>query len=97
MEGASKLMKLATLLCMVVLCKAIESPQYAVVHEESDFEVRLYSQSTWMSACVREELSFAKATLLGFHRYPTSYLVYFEFNFKCYYHWRSILSQFSQL
>lgn len=68
MERASKLMKLATLLGMVVLCKAIESPQYAIVHEESDFEVRLYTQSTWVSARVREELSFAKATLLGFHR-----------------------------
>lgn len=61
-------MKLVNLLCLVVLCNSIESPQYAVVHSESDFEVRLYGDSTWMSAPVRQ-LSFEKATLLGFHRY----------------------------
>lgn len=52
---------------LVCLCKAIESPQYSVVHAESDFEVRLYVNSTWMSAPVNE-LSFEKATLFGFHR-----------------------------
>ncbi|KAL9372746.1 hypothetical protein Peur_034990 [Populus x canadensis] len=55
------------LLNLVGLCKAIESPQYAVVHAEPDFEVRLYVNSTWMSAPVNE-LSFEKATLFGFHR-----------------------------
>ncbi|KAB5525010.1 hypothetical protein DKX38_022759 [Salix brachista] len=52
---------------LVCLCKAIESPQYEVVHAESDFEVRSYVNSTWMSAPVNE-LSFEKATLFGFHR-----------------------------
>ncbi|KAJ4840189.1 hypothetical protein Tsubulata_002937 [Turnera subulata] len=57
----------AVLLFMAVSCKAIESPQYAVVHAESDFEIRVYRKSTWMSAPVNE-LSFEKATLFGFHR-----------------------------
>ncbi|XP_021889040.1 heme-binding protein 2-like isoform X2 [Carica papaya] len=52
---------------VVVPCKAIESPQYMVVHSESDFDIRLYWDSTWMSASVRD-LSFQKATLYGFHR-----------------------------
>ncbi|KAL5813832.1 hypothetical protein ACOSQ4_024473 [Xanthoceras sorbifolium] len=66
-QRSSMLMNVVILpLCLVVLCTAIESPQYAVVHSESDFEVRLYRDSAWMSARVRE-LSFEKATLLGFH------------------------------
>lgn len=56
------------LLCLVVLCGATESPQYEVVHAESDFEIRHYRDATWMSATVNE-LSFQKATLFGFHRY----------------------------
>ncbi|KAG6635151.1 hypothetical protein CIPAW_11G023300 [Carya illinoinensis] len=57
------------LLCSVSLglCNAIESPQYTVVHTESDFEIRLYRDSTWMSAPVKD-ISFRKATKLGFHR-----------------------------
>lgn len=50
------------------LCHAIESPQYTVVHSESDFEIRLYRQSTWMSA-QSKDISFEKATKFGFHRY----------------------------
>jgi hypothetical protein len=50
------------------LCNALESPQYTVVHSESDFEIRLYRDSTWMSAPVKD-ISFDKATKLGFHRY----------------------------
>ncbi|KAF5476764.1 hypothetical protein F2P56_003468 [Juglans regia] len=49
------------------LCNAIESPQYTVVHTESDFEIRLYRDSTWISAPVKD-ISFQKATKLGFHR-----------------------------
>ncbi|XP_030937584.1 heme-binding protein 2-like [Quercus lobata] len=49
------------------LCQAIESPQYSVVHSESDFEIRLYRQSTWMSA-PSKDISFEKATKFGFHR-----------------------------
>ncbi|XP_010915964.1 uncharacterized protein [Elaeis guineensis] len=44
-----------------------ESPEYTVVHSESDFEVRLYRESAWMSAPT-DEVSFEKATKLGFHR-----------------------------
>ncbi|XP_062168297.1 uncharacterized protein LOC133874486 [Alnus glutinosa] len=49
------------------LCYALESPQYTVVHSESNFEIRLYRDSTWMSAPVKD-ISFDKATKLGFHR-----------------------------
>lgn len=66
-EGRKMLMKVVSLLCLLVLSNAIESPKYEVVHSESDFDVRLYAESTWMSASVRE-LSFEKATLFGFHR-----------------------------
>ncbi|ONI01140.1 hypothetical protein PRUPE_6G124100 [Prunus persica] len=61
------------LLAMVVLpnflcvCNAIESPQYSVVHSESDFEIRLYRETSWMSAPVKD-ISFEKATRNGFHR-----------------------------
>ncbi|XVE57176.1 hypothetical protein DITRI_Ditri04bG0070800 [Diplodiscus trichospermus] len=55
------------LLCLVVLCRATESPQYEVVHAESDFEIRHYRGATWMSATVND-FSFQKATLFGFHR-----------------------------
>ncbi|CAN0890358.1 Heme-binding protein 2 [Linum grandiflorum] len=56
-----------SLVALLGLSAAIESPQYSVVHQESDFEIRLYRESTWMTAHV-DELSFQKATLLGFHR-----------------------------
>ncbi|CAO2826399.1 unnamed protein product [Amaranthus hypochondriacus] len=47
--------------------KAIESPQFTVIHTESEFEIRVYRDSTWMSAPV-DHLSFHQATKLGFHR-----------------------------
>jgi len=46
---------------------SIESPQYTVIHAESDFEIRLYRASTWISTPV-EDISFSKATQLGFHK-----------------------------
>ncbi|KAL3835221.1 hypothetical protein ACJIZ3_009957 [Penstemon smallii] len=50
-------------------CKTYESPQYTVVHSESDFEVRFYSDSSWMTAPAPvDEISFEKATRNGFHR-----------------------------
>lgn len=49
------------------LSKAAESPQYTVMHSESDFEIRLYKESVWMSAPARE-ISFEKATKDGYHR-----------------------------
>ncbi|KAG8378813.1 hypothetical protein BUALT_Bualt07G0023900 [Buddleja alternifolia] len=47
--------------------KALESPQYTIVHSESDFEVRFYRETVWMTAPVNE-ISFEKATKIGFHR-----------------------------
>jgi hypothetical protein len=44
-----------------------ESPQYSTVHAESDFEVRLYDDTVWMSA-PSDHTSFHVATKLGFHR-----------------------------
>ncbi|MED6197970.1 hypothetical protein PIB30_061768 [Stylosanthes scabra] len=56
------------LVCLVAVCSAIETPQYTVVHEESEFEIRLYRDSVWMSAPSPLQLSFQKATWDGFHR-----------------------------
>lgn len=53
---------------LVLFGQAIESPQYKVVHSESDFELRQYGESAWMSALVGETTSFEKATKDGFHR-----------------------------
>ncbi|KAL6318542.1 hypothetical protein AAG906_000620 [Vitis piasezkii] len=58
---------LISILCCLALCKGIESPEFAVIHAESDFEVRLYPESTWMTASVRD-ISFEKSTWNGFHR-----------------------------
>lgn len=58
---------LLNLWCFLSLYIAIESPQYAVVHSESDFEIRFYRKSTWISAPVQNP-SFEKATKNGFHR-----------------------------
>ncbi|XP_028754478.1 heme-binding protein 2-like isoform X1 [Neltuma alba] len=49
------------------LASAIEGPRYKVVRSESDFEVRLYDESSWMSASVRGS-SFNLSTASGFHR-----------------------------
>ena len=56
-------------LCLVGVCKAVESPEYTVAHSESEFEIRLYTQSTWMSASVPFIISFEKATRIGYHRF----------------------------
>ncbi|MQM21000.1 hypothetical protein Taro_054029 [Colocasia esculenta] len=58
------------LVCICVLVspsRGVESPQFTVVHAESEFEVRLYRESSWMSAPSRE-FSFDRATKQGFHR-----------------------------
>lgn len=47
---------------------AIESPHYAVVHSESDFEIRLYGEDFWASALVQRS-SFQNSTKQGFHRF----------------------------
>ncbi|XP_072998437.1 uncharacterized protein [Typha latifolia] len=54
-------------LALLGLANGIESPEYTVIHSESDFEIRIYRDSAWMSA-LTDEISFEKATRLGFHR-----------------------------
>lgn len=55
------------LLSLVSLSESTESPQYSVIHSESDFEIRVYRDSVWMSSPVND-LSFHQATKFGFHR-----------------------------
>nr|AVY91778.1 SOUL heme-binding [Saccharum hybrid cultivar SP80-3280] len=45
-----------------------ETPQYTMVHAESDFEVRLYRDTVWMSTPTPDIPSFHVATKLSFHR-----------------------------
>ncbi|KAJ3694499.1 hypothetical protein LUZ60_009979 [Juncus effusus] len=52
---------------LIVPGRAIESPQYTVVHTDSDFEIRLYRTTAWISA-PSDAVSFEKATKSGFHR-----------------------------
>ncbi|KAJ4972671.1 hypothetical protein NE237_005845 [Protea cynaroides] len=67
MEKSSMLLVFVTFFCFLISCNGIESPQFTVLHSESDFEIRLYRESSWMSASVRG-ISFEKATRGGFHR-----------------------------
>ncbi|KAF4366161.1 hypothetical protein F8388_014879 [Cannabis sativa] len=49
--------------------RSIELPQYKIVYSESDFEVRLYPECSWMSALVTLPTnSFQNSTKQGFHR-----------------------------
>lgn len=52
-----------------------ESPSYRVVHLESDFEIRLYKELSWMSALVHGT-SFLNSTRDGFHRFPSPIFPY---------------------
>ncbi|KAF8005931.1 hypothetical protein BT93_K0267 [Corymbia citriodora subsp. variegata] len=66
--GLAVMVSLLSLLSLfAAACNAIESPQYTIVHAESDFEVRLYGSSSWMSA-LASDLSFEQATLNGYQR-----------------------------
>ncbi|KAH6770621.1 hypothetical protein C2S52_015424 [Perilla frutescens var. hirtella] len=47
--------------------KESESPQYTVIHSESDFEVRFYRETAWMTAPA-DDISFEKSTKNGIHR-----------------------------
>ncbi|KAK2354620.1 heme-binding protein [Trifolium repens] len=47
---------------------AIESPKYVVIQTESDFEIRLYNESSWISAPSSGTNSFQQSTKTGFHR-----------------------------
>lgn len=51
----------------VAIVYAIESPEFKVIFSESDFEIRLYADSAWMSA-QSDQISFEQATKFGFHR-----------------------------
>uniref|UniRef100_A0A0E0BZM4 Uncharacterized protein n=2 Tax=Oryza TaxID=4527 RepID=A0A0E0BZM4_9ORYZ len=70
MAGLAHLV-LALLLPLALLPPAArgtgETPQYTTVHAESDFEVRRYRDTVWMSA-PSDDISFHVATKLGFHR-----------------------------
>ncbi|KAL2344369.1 hypothetical protein Fmac_005654 [Flemingia macrophylla] len=46
---------------------ATELPKHTIIFSESDFQIRLYNESTWMSARV-SETSFEQACKTGFHR-----------------------------
>ncbi|KAJ0038554.1 hypothetical protein Pint_22909 [Pistacia integerrima] len=54
---------------IVLSVHAVESPQYTVIHSDSDFQIRLYQESWWVSAFVRGT-SFLNSTKAGFHRSP---------------------------
>ncbi|KAK9066467.1 hypothetical protein SSX86_013789 [Deinandra increscens subsp. villosa] len=56
-----------TIICILGFSNAYESPPYTLIHSESEFEIRLYNESVWMTAPVKE-ISFRKATNDGFHR-----------------------------
>ncbi|KAF8016385.1 hypothetical protein BT93_H1786 [Corymbia citriodora subsp. variegata] len=61
---------LALFLCSLTILPsdhAIESPQYAVALLATNFEIRLYRNSIWVSAPLRGT-SFEKSTEEGFHR-----------------------------
>lgn len=77
MKKARALSVAVNVLCLAIVCSAIESPQHTVVHSESDFEIRLYRTSVWMSAPALD-ISFEKATWNGFHRYS----IHFFFNYS---------------
>eukprot|EP00850_Spirogloea_muscicola_P025643 SM003799S14402 [mRNA] locus=s3799:148:1120:+ [translate_table: standard] len=49
-------------------CERLECPPYSLVHTESDFEVRRYRAATWVITGPLPDVSFARATLRGFHR-----------------------------
>ncbi|KAM5584441.1 hypothetical protein ABKV19_004024 [Rosa sericea] len=63
----SAMVVVLVLVAMVPSLEAIESPQYTVVHWESEFEIREYRAGAWMSAPAKD-ISFEKATRNGFHR-----------------------------
>ncbi|KAE9610082.1 hypothetical protein Lal_00006433 [Lupinus albus] len=62
---------LLSCMVMIMVCNGkksdTESPQYTVLHTESEFEIRLYPHSLWISA-LSQDISFVKATWNGFHR-----------------------------
>ncbi|KAF4369852.1 hypothetical protein G4B88_026902, partial [Cannabis sativa] len=61
-QSKENLIKLAiTIVCFLGLCNAMESPQYKVVYlAKSEFEIRLYTQFSWMYVPVVSLISFKK-------------------------------------
>eukprot|EP00252_Welwitschia_mirabilis_P018297 TRINITY_DN40666_c0_g1_i1.p1 TRINITY_DN40666_c0_g1~~TRINITY_DN40666_c0_g1_i1.p1 ORF type:complete len:219 (+),score=38.80 TRINITY_DN40666_c0_g1_i1:113-769(+) len=66
--GLRFLLLCCTCLLLQASVHSLEKPQYTVIHTESDFEIRLYRDSSWMSTDPLHLLSFEKATRKGFHR-----------------------------
>ncbi|ESW27444.1 hypothetical protein PHAVU_003G202400 [Phaseolus vulgaris] len=66
-KGVTVLSIAVNAICLAMVSSAPESPQYSVVQSQSDFEIRLYGTSLWMSAPALD-ISFEKATWDGFHR-----------------------------
>ncbi|XP_020237477.1 heme-binding protein 2 [Cajanus cajan] len=62
----SMLMLMLMLMCGTKV-SAIELPKYTIILSESDFQIRLYNESSWMSARV-SGTSFEQASKTGFHR-----------------------------
>ncbi|KAG6757134.1 hypothetical protein POTOM_037436 [Populus tomentosa] len=62
----------AFLLCFIINLvfsgQAVESPEYTLIHQQSDFEIRLYKDISWISAPVVQATSFQRSTKAGFHR-----------------------------
>ncbi|XP_004508887.1 uncharacterized protein [Cicer arietinum] len=67
--GKARSAAMCLIIIMAIICcaTATESPQYTIIHSESEFEIRLYESSVWMSAPAID-ISFEKATWNGFHR-----------------------------
>lgn len=80
MERAMKkrVVMAVNVVCLMMVCSAMESPGYTVVHSDSDFEIRLYRSSVWMSAPA-VDISFEKATWNGFHRYQSIHFLQYHF------------------
>ncbi|XP_068462872.1 heme-binding-like protein At3g10130, chloroplastic [Phaseolus vulgaris] len=53
--------------CSGNMVQAIQSPNYTLILSESDFQIRLYNESTWISARV-SGTSFDQSYKLGFQR-----------------------------
>ncbi|XP_027348678.1 heme-binding protein 2-like [Abrus precatorius] len=53
--------------CCGNIVQAIELPKYTMILSESDFQIRLYNESSWMSASV-SGTSFEQSYKSGFHR-----------------------------
>ncbi|XP_045789243.1 heme-binding protein 2-like [Trifolium pratense] len=71
-KGKVAVINTICLVIMAMICSTTaatkESPQYTIIHTDSDFEIRLYQTSVWISTPAVNIISFEKATWNGFHR-----------------------------